>query len=119
VEASGAAQSPLTDEGRFISLLRASGYLHSAMEKEPGAPFRAEALYLLGVASAATLDPALFELDNLYLEACVRESPHSAIARRCVDRFYDRTWFGWTGSGGTAIPPEVERRLDELRALAQ
>ncbi len=119
VEASGATQSPMTDEGRFITLLRASGYLHSAMEKQPKAPFRGEALYLLGVASAATLDPLLWELDSLYLEGCIRENPHTQLARRCVERIYERTWFGWTGSAGTNVPADVAKRLGELKALAQ
>ncbi len=118
IASSGAAQSPISDETRFIPTLRATGYLHAALEKEPQAGSRVEALYLLGVATAATLDPLLWDLDSLYLEACIREKPHSGIARQCADRMYDRAWFGWTGSGGTRIPPDVAQRLGELRVLA-
>ena len=119
VESSGAARSAMSDESGFIATLRATAYLHAALEKEPQAIWRGEALYLLGVATAATLDPLLWDLDSLYLEACIREKPHSAIARQCADRMYDRAWFGWTGSGGTRIPPDVAQRLGELRLLAQ
>lgn len=119
VEASGLAKRALSDEGRFVSMLRATGYLHAALEKEPRAIWRGEALYLLGVATAATLDPLLWELDSLYLEACVREKPHSAIARHCVERMYDRAWFAWSGSGGTNIPTDVAQLLGELRQLAK
>ncbi len=119
VDGSGAATRALSDEGRFVSMCRATGYLHAAMEKEPKAAWRGEALYLIGVASAATLDPLLWELDTLYLETCVREKPHSAIARQCADRMYDRAWFAWTGSGGTNIPSDVAQRLGELRQLAK
>jgi len=119
VEGSGAAKSAFSDESLFIATLRATGYLHLALEKEPQAIWRGEALYLLGVAGAATMDPLLWELDSLYLETCVREKPHSEIARQCVERMYDRAWFGWTGSGGTRIPPDVAQKLGELRQLAK
>jgi hypothetical protein len=119
ITASGAAQSALTDERRFISLQRAGGYLHAALAADPKATFRGEALYLLGVASAASNDPLLWELDSLYLEGCIRENAHTALARKCADRMYDRAWFSWSGSGGTDIPPDVSQRLGELRVLAQ
>ena len=119
VESSGAAKSAMSDENLFIATLRASGYLHLALEKEPQAIWRGEALYLLGIATAATLEPLLWELDSLYLETCIREKPHSEIARKCAERMYDRAWFGWTGSGGTRIPPDVAQKLGELRVLAK
>lgn len=119
VENSGATLSAMTDDRRFITVLRATGYLHTALEKQPRGAFRSEALYFLGVASAATNDPLLWEVDSLYLTACVHENPHSAIARRCVNRIYERAWFGWTGSSGTQIPPDVAEQLGKLRVLAQ
>ena len=119
IDSSDAAKSAMSDENLFIATLRASGYLHLALEKEPQAIWRGEALYLLGVATAATLDPLLWELDSLYLETCIREKPHSEIARKCADRMYERAWFGWTGSGGTRIPPDVAQKLGELRLLAK
>ncbi|MGV3623603.1 MAG: hypothetical protein ACO1OB_22480 [Archangium sp.] len=108
----------VADERRFISMLRATGYLYAALERAPAATWRGEALYLLAVASAATQDPLLWNLDALFLETCVREQPHSKIARRCVTRLSERTWLRWTGSGGTEIPPEELRALAWLRSLA-
>jgi hypothetical protein len=93
--------------------------VRAALAAGPTASFRGEALYLLGVASAATHDPLLWELDTLYLEGCILENAHTALARKCADRRDDRAWFIWSGSGGTDIPPDVSQRLGELRALAQ
>ena len=119
VEASGAMKSAMSDEGLFIPSLRAAGYLHAALDREPQAIWRGEALYLLAIAAAATLDPQLWELEGLYLEACIREKPHSDIARKCSARMYDRAWFGFTGSGGTRIPDDVAQKLATLRQLAK
>ncbi len=119
IDGTGAGKTVIWDDARFVSLLRASGYLHTALEKDPRALWRGEALYLLAIATSASMDPLLWDLDDLYLEACIREKPHSAIAAACSERMYDRAWFGWSGSGGTRIPPDVTRRLGELRQLAQ
>lgn len=108
----------VADERRFISMLRATAYLSAALERAPDATWRGEALFFLGVASAATQDPLLWNLDALFLETCVREQPHTRIARRCVTRLAERTWLRWTGSGGTDIPPEELRTLAWLRSLA-
>lgn len=39
-------------------------------------------------------------------------------ASKCAERFEERLTLGFTGSSGTHIPPDEQRRLDELRALA-
>ena len=121
IDDSGAAARAFGDEGQYIRMLRAAGYLQAALGKEPQAIWRGEALLLLGVATAATAEPLLWDLDSLFLEACVREEPHSAIAVRCVDRMYDRAWFTWAGSSsdGDSIPRDVAQRLGELRVLAR
>ena len=84
IAATHAASAVAPDEGQLIWLLRASAYLNTAFAREPLGKWRGEGLYLLGVASAATLDPELWEIDGLYLEACVRENPHSGLAVLCV-----------------------------------
>src|SRR5262249_21231008 len=74
VEASGAKESVFPRESERVPLLRATAYLSLALERAPRAEWRGEGLYLLGVATAAVMDPDLWELDGLYLEACVREN---------------------------------------------
>ncbi|MBK7857901.1 MAG: hypothetical protein IPJ65_04595 [Archangiaceae bacterium] len=119
VDASRAAETYLPRDGERIKLLRATAYLSLALEREPHAKWRGQALYRLGIASASAFDPELYELDGIYLEACVRENPHTPLALRCIDLMSERTLFNFTGSGGTRLPPDVSQRLDALRALAK
>lgn len=119
LEQAGLTKTAAPDEDRLIPALRAAGYLHAAIAREPEAPWRGEALFLLAIATATTSEPALWELDGLYLEACVRTKPHSDDARACVARYGERLRLGWTGSGGTRIPPDLQRRQAELTELAQ
>lgn len=119
LEAAGLLRSAVPDEDALIPALRASALLHEALEQAAAAPWRGEALYLLGVATATTAPPALWELDGLYLEACVRQQPHSEIARTCANRNAERLRVGWTGSGGTRIPPDLARRQTDLEDLAR
>ncbi len=102
-----------------VKLLRTTAYLSLALERDPKASWRGKALFELGLATGATLDPDLWALDGIYLEACVRENPHTDLARRCVERLAGRTLFDYSGSGGTRLPDDVARRLETLRALAK
>lgn len=109
----------LPDQNEDVLFLRASNYLHEALAKEPRLPNRSEALYLLGVCAGALQSPTLFELDQLYFEACIRESPHSPVARRCFGQLSERVYLGYTGSSGTHLPDDEVRRLAELRELSR
>jgi hypothetical protein len=119
IAATGAERSLLMGDERLVPLLRASGYLDEALARAPNAASRGEALYLLGVATAALFDADLWDLDQLFLEACVRENPHTPLAVKCVDRFADRMLLLYSGSGGTRVPPDQIERLVQLRALAR
>ncbi|MCU0699239.1 MAG: hypothetical protein MUC96_22255 [Myxococcaceae bacterium] len=116
---SGIAKSPTPDENRLVSHLRAAGYLQEALRREPQGPFRGEALLLLGTVAAATTDPSLWRLEWIFLEACIREYPKSALARQCADRLSERTWQAYTSRAGLDVPGDVGVALGELNALAR
>jgi hypothetical protein len=118
LESTPAYRSVASDEEHLVVLQRAASYLNRALELEPKAAWRGEALYLLAVASAAALDPELWQLDELYLESCVREYPHSKLAQKCVDRLADRIVYQYTLGGVTQVPPDEGSRLGDVRALA-
>jgi tetratricopeptide (TPR) repeat protein len=107
------------DPAGDINYLRATNYLHEALAKNPKTAFRGEALYMLGSAYDALQDPLLWALDELYFEACVREFPHSAISQKCYRRYAAKTYFGYSGSGGTFIPADELKKLRDLRKLAE
>lgn len=119
IDATGAAETPVPAVERLVELLRATKYLGDAVAREPRGPWRGEALYLLGVASASTNDPLLWQLESLYLEACVRENPHTALARGCARRLADRTWYAYSARGVESMPPEVAGTVHELAAMAR
>ncbi len=116
--ASGPAQL-LPDDTSEVAYLRASGYLNLALQKDPAFKQRGEALFLLGVAMAALKTPTLWELDQLFFEACIRENPATPLAARCFHQLSERLYFGFTGSAGTNLPDEELERLEALRRLAQ
>lgn len=106
------------DHSADILYLRATNALHGAMEAEPRGKFKAEAFHLLGISYGALNDPLLWDLGSLYLEACVREVPHTPLARKCFRRFSDDIYQGYSGSGGVNVPSDQLQRLAELRKLA-
>lgn len=116
---SGALDSVAIDDRRYIAHLRAAGYLEQALARGGAAAWRSEALYLLGIATAAIAETPLWELDGLYLEACVREAPHTAQAKKCAQRLADRIKLAYATPKGLDIPGDVGARLGELRALAR
>lgn len=118
VEQSHAAEHILSDETQTIGLLRATAYLTQALTREPHARWRSEALLNLGVATATVREAMLWGLDGVYLEACIRENPRTSMAQRCFSLLTERTVFGFTGSSGTHLPPDVDERLRALSILA-
>ncbi len=102
-----------------VLYLRATNYIHEALQKDPKNKHRGEALYLLGICYDSLQDPLLWALDSLYFEACVRENPHTAVAKKCYQRYASKLYFGYSGSGGTAIPEDEIKKLTELRKIAE
>lgn len=104
---------------REVALLRAGALLHRALAREPSGKSRGEALYLLGLSASGTPDTFRYELDQLYFEACIRENPHTELARKCHARLESNVTLAFTGSAGTSVPPELSKKLAALRAVAK
>ena len=107
------------DPAGDVNFLRATNYIHEALQKEPKGKFRGEALYLLGTCYDALQDPLLWALDSLYFEACIREFPHTAVSKKCYSRYASKLYFGYSGSGGTFVPQDELKKLSELGKLSQ
>lgn len=107
------------DPAGDVSYLRATNYIHEALQKSPKGKFRGEALYLLGTCYNALQDPLLWALDTLYFEACIREFPHTDVSKRCYKRYATKLYFGYSGSGGTFVPEDEIKKLGELRKLSE
>lgn len=113
------ATLPATDDVVLVPTMRAAALLQEALDREPRGAFRAEALLLLAIASASQHEPALWQMDGLLLETCIRENPKTAIAEQCVERLADRLYYAYTGSRGGQLPEGLAEHLGELRAVAR
>ncbi len=108
-----AEASPVPQDDDFVTLSRAAALLDEALRREPTGAHRGEALYLLGITSATTDAPAVWQLESTYLEACARENVKTPVGRRCLQRLEDRTWLAWRRSDA---PNELLKTLWELSA---
>ncbi len=107
------------DRSADILYLRASSALHDFMSRFPDDPRVGEVLLMIGMCYESLEDRQVWSMHDLYYEACVRKVPHSTVAHACYVRYQQSVYFGFTGSGGTFLPPEVQRHLDELKKLAE
>ncbi len=110
---------PLARKKGTVELLRASALLHSVLE-EKGANVgeRGHALYLLGLAYSELPFFFVNELPELFLEQCIRENPGTDDAKRAFNLYREIVTLGYTGSGGTRIPDDVQLDIRELNDLA-
>lgn len=109
------------DRRALIYYIAASGVLHefvAASEEAALAPSeRAEAYFLLGSIEAHIGRAFWLSQTEHFLEAAIRTDPggpHAEPAYRLLEEFVAS---GYTGSGGSHLPAEIERQLAELRAL--
>ncbi len=93
IESAGAEDTEAAVSERYVALLRAASYLDEALRQAPDGPYRAEALYLLGVVHPTVADSPLWQLEWMYFEACIRENAGTPIAQTCAQRLKDRTWY--------------------------
>lgn len=111
-------QYPL-DHSADILFLRASVAVHELLSLAPNGKHASEAMLIAGNAYRLLGEPLVSPLPEMYFEACVRNSPHTSVARQCFERFEESVYFGYSGSGGTFIPADIQALLKELKALAQ
>lgn len=108
------------DPQGLVRFVAASGYLHRFLQTNPADERQsAEAFYLLGVAESH-LSPSYWQSEtDFLLETAIRTAPRTVYAKMAYDFLEEYTVSGYTGSSGVNIPPEVQSRLDELRALVE
>ncbi|MEK7358494.1 MAG: hypothetical protein AAB250_18765 [Bdellovibrionota bacterium] len=111
------------DHAQDILYFRAGSLLHHllaqpATTKGQSDELRARTLYWAGVASEATRDMNFWTLHETFYEKCIRLKPGTEQARQCFGKLKDSVTLGYSGSGGTNVPPEVTARLESFRLLA-
>ncbi len=101
-----------------IEALRALPRVLARLNAQAEGTETAELLSLAGQCYEAIDEISSLGLGQNYYEACIRARPHSAVARGCYSRIESSISAGYTGTGGTRVPGDVQRDLRALRELA-
>jgi hypothetical protein len=102
--------------GKFdVDLLIASGMLGNYLVEYPASKLAPEALFWLGMSEKVLRRENFFSNGELMLRNCVTKYPKHPVARRCLEEYQESVEFGFTGSRGTELPPEVKKELETLR----
>ncbi len=111
-------QQGLGDRGGDVYFMRALSDLHAILAQKLDANNLGEALYMVGVSYESVRDLSIFNLHENYYESCIRQTAHSAWAKKCYQKLEESLYMGYTGSSGTRIPLDVQQKLDDLKKLA-
>ncbi len=106
------------DHSGDIYYLRASSALYDLIQLAPHGKHVNEALLLLGMCYEVLSPRRMENLHNKYYEACILGAPHTETARTCYHRYEKSIYFGFTGSSGTHLPPQIKQKLLDLWSKA-
>lgn len=95
-------RSPISRSG-LIEALRASAILHDQLVHGPRGRQYAEALYLAGLSSEFLSDLEPAPLNEIYYTACIKQVPHTDIAKHCYLRLEGLALNENAGSGSRSL----------------
>lgn len=101
-----------------IYYLRATGLVHDYFQRFPQGKDSAEMFYLAGMSYQALRELGFWTIHEMYFERCIRQSPHTKLARQCYEQFEQSVLLGYSGSAGLFLPAGVGKQLEELRTLS-
>lgn len=113
-----AAQKISRSEGGTIDYLRAGSVLHKFLAHSQAPSEKSEALYQLGMIYENLGEIGAWSMNEDYYELCIKTQPHSEIAKKCFARLQESTISGFSGTGGIYIPDDIQKKMNELRAIA-
>jgi hypothetical protein len=105
-------------DGGMIDYLRAAHFMHQFLASEKPQPIKAQALYQLGLIYENIGEVGSWSMNEDYYELCIRTEPHGEIAQKCFAKYQESLISGFSGTGGLFLPPDMQRKMNELRALA-
>ncbi len=106
------------DHSADIQYLRATAVIHELLQKYPDGRHAQEALMMAGMCYDVLRAFNIEDIYEVYFEACIRKTPHTATAEACYRRYEQSTYEGYTGSSGTFLPGDVLQKLKALEMLA-
>ena len=108
------------DRDSLVDYLDASALLHRVVAdgKAPRSE-QADAYYLLGVIETRTGRSYWLSQAETYLETAIRLAPGEPVARDAFALLDEFLVSGYSGSGGTHVPPDVREKLETLRRISE
>jgi tetratricopeptide (TPR) repeat protein len=107
------------DRAGLVHQLVASSLLLRFVDAHPQpGPDAAQAYFLLGVVELRSGRSTWLSEGEGYLEAAIYAAPGSDWGKRAYVLLEEQTLASYSGSGGVHVPPQVRRRLAELRKAA-
>lgn len=103
------------DAKRNLRNLRLSGFLYEYLDKNPDTELKPYIYYWLSFCESRWERGLQDSLPESYLRKCITEFPKSPIAPKCFKEYEDLMKFGYTGSAGTNIPPDIQEELQKMR----
>lgn len=102
-----------------VNYLRATAVLHDLLRKFSDSREAGEALYLIGVSYRTLQELGFWNIQEKYFRACILAVPHTELAEKCYKELEESIIFGYSGSSGTHVPPELQFHLKQLKNKAQ
>lgn len=94
-------------------------YLHEFLEDIKFKQHKADVLWMLGTSYINGVNPYQSSLGEKYLEVCIRTFPNSFSAHRCYFKLEEYVYDTNSGSAGTFLSVEDDRRLKELKKMSE
>ncbi len=89
-----------------VTLLVSAGALYRYINIYPTSAVVPEVLYWLARIDHHLEHSYFYSLSEVYLKNCIKKYPSSAFAPKCLAQYKQNLEYGFTGTGGTNIPPE-------------
>jgi hypothetical protein len=103
----------------LIQILTASKRLQElSMESNSDKASRAQAYRLLGQVAERYADTIWYAESHSYYESAIQMLPHSEVAKAAYKNLEDLIVFENSGSAGTMIPLETQKKLEGLKKMA-
>lgn len=118
IEQGKRAQSAGGFQAGYVDFLRATHILHEALRSTDSDSQKARIYNMLGESYDVLVDLGVWDLPEVYYEACIRTLPRTSLAKDCYRNFEKAIVIGFSGSAGIFIPADERRRLAELKELA-
>lgn len=111
-------EEDFTQKG-LIQILAASKRLQElSMESNSDKTSRAQAYRLLGQVAERYADTIWYAESHSYYESAIQMLPHSEVAKDAYKNLEDLIVFENSGSAGTMIPLETQKKLEGLKKMA-